>query len=72
MLKISPLAEAVYNDGRAQGEIARLAGISGAALSRLTQGHTAPHRKTLYRLARVLGTNPELLIADAVQKGGAK
>lgn len=70
MVRISSLAEAVYTDGRAQGEIARLAGISEATLSRITQGHATPQHKTLFRLARVLNTTPELLVADAVQMGG--
>ncbi len=51
--------------GLSQGHLARMAGLSTAALSILEQGHRAPRITTLHRLAQALAITPDDLVADA-------
>lgn len=52
---------AVFNDGRSQTEIAKLAHINRSALSLVINGKRKPRLETSLRIAKVLGSTPEEL-----------
>jgi transcriptional regulator with XRE-family HTH domain len=52
---------AVFQDGRSQTEIARLAHINRSALSRVISGKRKPRLETSLKIASVLGCTPEAL-----------
>jgi DNA-binding XRE family transcriptional regulator len=55
------LQVAVFNDGRTQTEIARLAHINRSALSQVVSGKRKPRLETSLKIASVLGSTPEAL-----------
>lgn len=72
------LAEALFADGRAERDIAAVAGVNPCTLSNIKNGHRTPSIETSYRIAFALGKTPEELdmpglgaILEA-QEGGAK